>query len=32
MPIDFLELGSKAASTTILLAHGAGAPMDAPFW
>ena len=30
MPINFLELGPKAASTTILLAHGAGAPMDSP--
>ncbi|WP_108861481.1 alpha/beta family hydrolase [Ruegeria sp. Alg231-54] len=30
MPIDFLELGPKAASATLLLAHGAGAPMDAP--
>ncbi|WP_170334946.1 alpha/beta family hydrolase [Ruegeria arenilitoris] len=30
MPTDFVELGPKAASTTILLAHGAGAPMDAP--
>ena len=30
MPIDFLKLGPKAASITILLAHGAGAPMDSP--
>ena len=30
MPIDFLELGPKTASITILLAHGAGAPMDSP--
>ena len=30
MPINFLVLGPKAASTTILLAHGAGAPMDSP--
>lgn len=30
MPIEFLELGPKAASATLLLAHGAGAPMDAP--
>ena len=30
MPIDFRELGPKAASTTILFAHGAGAPMDSP--
>ncbi len=30
MPTDFVELGPKAASATILLAHGAGAPMDAP--
>ena len=28
MPTNFLELGSKAACATILLAHGAGAPMD----
>jgi len=30
MPIDVLELGPKEASITILLAHGAGAPMDSP--
>lgn len=30
MPTDFLELGPKAASATILFAHGAGAPMDCP--
>lgn len=30
MPTEFLELGPSAASATILLAHGAGAPMDAP--
>ncbi len=30
MPIDFLELRPKAAGATILLAHGAGAPMDSP--
>ncbi len=29
MPTDFVELGPKTASATILLAHGAGAPMDA---
>lgn len=28
--MDFLELGPKAASATILFAHGAGAPMDSP--
>jgi predicted alpha/beta-hydrolase family hydrolase len=28
MPSEFLELGPKAARATILLAHGAGAPMD----
>ena len=28
LPTDFVELGPKAASATILLAHGAGAPMD----
>lgn len=30
MPIQFLELGPKLASATILFAHGAGAPMDSP--
>ena len=30
MPTEFLELGPKSARATILLAHGAGAPMDAP--
>lgn len=30
MPIEFLELGPKVAKATILLAHGAGAPMDSP--
>lgn len=30
MPIDFVERGPKTASTTFLLAHGAGAPMDSP--
>jgi predicted alpha/beta-hydrolase family hydrolase len=30
MPIEFLELGSKPGSATILFAHGAGAPMDSP--
>jgi len=30
MSMDFLELGPKAASATILFAHGAGAPMDSP--
>lgn len=30
MPVDFLALGPKSAAATILLAHGAGAPMDAP--
>lgn len=30
MPIEFLELGPKSASATILFAHGAGAPMDSP--
>jgi uncharacterized protein len=30
MPTKCLELGPKAASATILLAHGAGAPMDSP--
>ncbi|NOE36104.1 MULTISPECIES: alpha/beta family hydrolase [unclassified Ruegeria] len=30
MPTEFLELGSEAAGATILLAHGAGAPMDSP--
>ena len=28
MATEFLELGSKTARATILLAHGAGAPMD----
>ena len=30
MATEFLELGSKTARGTILLAHGAGAPMDSP--
>ena len=30
MPTEFLELRSKAAGATILLAHGAGAPMVSP--
>ncbi len=30
MPTKFVELGPKAAGATILLAHGAGAPMDSP--
>ncbi|SMX25042.1 alpha/beta fold hydrolase [Boseongicola aestuarii] len=30
MPTEFLELGPKSESTTILFAHGAGAPMDSP--
>ncbi len=30
MAIDFLELGPTSARATILLAHGAGAPMDSP--
>jgi uncharacterized protein len=29
--IDFLWTGPTAATTTLLLAHGAGAPMDTPF-
>ncbi|MEO9573545.1 MAG: alpha/beta family hydrolase [Tateyamaria sp.] len=28
MPIEFLELGHKPTRATVLLAHGAGAPMD----
>lgn len=28
MPTNFMDLGPKAAPATILLAHGAGAPMD----
>ena len=30
MPTEFLELGPKSARATIMFAHGAGAPMDAP--
>ena len=30
MPTEFMELGPGAATATILLAHGAGAPMDSP--
>lgn len=30
MATTFLELGPKSASVTILLAHGAGAPMHPP--
>ncbi|MEP1356027.1 MAG: alpha/beta fold hydrolase [Tateyamaria sp.] len=30
MAIDFLELGPNTAKATVLLAHGAGAPMDSP--
>lgn len=30
IPIEFLELGPKLGSATILFAHGAGAPMDSP--
>ena len=30
MPIEFLDLGPKAARATFLFAHGAGAPMDSP--
>lgn len=30
MPNEFMELGPSASRATILLAHGAGAPMDSP--
>ena len=30
MTIEFLQLGPRPARATILLAHGAGAPMDSP--
>ncbi len=30
MPTEFLELGCESEGATILLAHGAGAPMDSP--
>lgn len=30
MANEFLELGTKSARATVLLAHGAGAPMDSP--
>lgn len=30
MAIDFLELGPNSSKATVLLAHGAGAPMDSP--
>ncbi len=30
MAIDFLELGPNTSKATVLLAHGAGAPMDSP--
>jgi predicted alpha/beta-hydrolase family hydrolase len=30
MPTEFVQLGPKTARSTILLAHGAGAPMDSP--
>ncbi|NNK78980.1 MAG: alpha/beta fold hydrolase [Litoreibacter sp.] len=30
MATDLLELGSKSSRATVLLAHGAGAPMDSP--
>ena len=30
MPIKLMDLGPKEARATILLAHGAGAPMDSP--
>jgi predicted alpha/beta-hydrolase family hydrolase len=31
MPVNFLITGEPAARATIMLAHGAGAPMDSPF-
>lgn len=30
MAPDFMELGSKSSRATVLLAHGAGAPMESP--
>ncbi len=30
MAIDFLKLGPNSSKATVLLAHGAGAPMDSP--
>jgi uncharacterized protein len=31
MPVDFLTDGPEDAPTTLVLAHGAGGPMDSPF-
>ena len=30
MAVEFMDMGPRNASATVLLAHGAGAPMDSP--